>query len=324
MIGRLRSSRSLLLTGLADVWGALGDRGGAGAPGSGLALMVASAAAFALMAAIVKKLLPNTPVQAVVFSRGVLLTAFFVGMALWRRAPVLGKRPRLLVLRGLLGYAALSCYFWSVLHLPLGDAVLLQYSHPVFVALFAPFLLGERAGRGHWWLVGAALAGVALIVRPEGAVRTEALVGVLGSVLAAFAYVTVRQLSRTEHPVTIMVWFPLASVLPSLLGAIGSGPAALPRNAREVVGHLLVAATALVGQITLTLGLARAGAARATAVTLNGPVFGMIYGLILFGTVPAIASVAGMGIVLGALALLGRERPAASASANEPREETGA
>jgi drug/metabolite transporter (DMT)-like permease len=309
--GSSRASRSLLLTGLAAVWDALGEGGGRGSHRSGLALMVAAAASFAVMAAIVKKMLSDAPMQAVVLSRGIVLSAVFVGLALWRGAPVVGKDRPLLVLRGLLGYAALSCYFWSVQHLPLGDAVLLQYSHPLFVALVTPRLLGERSARGQWWVIALALAGVALVVGPSGEARPAALVGVLGAVLSGAAYVTVRQLSRTEHPLTIMVAFPLATVLPSLLATIAAGQSALPHGAREWAGHGLVALAALVGQVALTLGLARAGAAQATTATLSGPAFGTLLELALFGTVPQPASIAGMLLVLAALGRLGWRRPPA-------------
>src|SRR6185436_8761444 len=119
-------------------------------------------------------------------------------------------------------------------------------------------------------LVLAALGGVALIVRPSGEVRPDALIGVAGSVLSGLAYMAVRRLSRTEHPTTILVWFPLATVPLALAATLRSGARALPRDAAEVAGHLLVTLAALVGQLTLTYGLSRAGAARATAVTLAG------------------------------------------------------
>jgi len=297
--------RSLLLTGIADVWSTLRDGEGRGGPRSGLVLMVVSAAAFAAMAAFAKKLLPDTPTQAVVLSRGLLMTVLFMALARRRSVSVVGRRPGMLLVRGLLGYAALSCYFWSVQHLPLGDAVLLQYSHPVFVALIAPLVLRERTGPGQLALVGLALVGVALIVHPTGVLRPAALIGVLGSVLSGFAYVTVRDLSHTEHPLTILVWFPLASLVPALLATVHAGEAAIPRSAAEVAGHLLVTVSALVGQITLTFGLSRAGAARATAVTLTGPVFGMLFGYLMFGSVPTAASLAGTAVVLTALCLLG-------------------
>jgi len=212
----------------------------------------------------------------------------------------------MLLLRGLLGYAALSCYFYSVQHLPLGDAVLLQYSHPAFVALVAPALLGETTGRGHWWTVLAALAGVALIVGPSGELRSSALVGLCGALCSGLAYIAVRDLSRTEHALTILVWFPLASLPGSLVGTLWAGERAIPRNASEVAGHLAVFGCALVGQLALTHGLRRTGAARATAVSMTGPVFGVLFGLLLFGSVPTWASLVGMALVVGALTRLGR------------------
>lgn len=305
----LDAPRSLLMTGLADVWTALreGKPAGDGARG-GVTLMVASAALFALMAAFVKKFLPDTPTQAVVFSRGVLMSVAFVALARGSGAPIRGGRPGRLLVRGVLGYLALSCYFFSVQRLPLGDAVLLQYSHPAFVAAMAPLLLRERSGRGHWALVALALAGVALIVRPTGDFRAAALVGVLGSLLSALAYMTVRDLAKTEHPITILVWFPLATIAPSFVAAAAAGSASLPRSGAEVLGHLLVTASALLGQIALTLGLTRIAAARATAVTLTGPVFGLAFGWMMFGTVPDAASIAGSALVVGSVGMLGMKK----------------
>jgi drug/metabolite transporter (DMT)-like permease len=242
----------------------------------------------------------------VVLSRGILMTAVFLGIALRRGLPVCGKSPGKLVLRGALGYAALSCYFFSVQRLPLGDAVLLQYSHPVFVGLLAPWWLGERTGRGHWPLVALALGGVALIVGPQGEMRSAAAIGLLGSMLSGLAYITVRELSRTEHPLTILLWFPLVSIPFSLAATLRAGAAAIPSSASEVAGHVLVFLSALVGQIALTAGLARVDAARATAISLTGPVFGFLFGLVLFGTPPTAASVAGTAIVVGSLAFMAR------------------
>ena len=268
--------------------------------------MVFSAACFALMAAIAKKMLPATPMQSVVLSRGILMTATFVTLARLQGVPVIGRHPWMLLFRGLLGYGALSCYFWSVQHLPLGDAVLLQYSHPVFVAAIAPFVLSEPTGRWHWPLVLTALLGVALIVGPAGNPRGPALIGLTGSLLSGIAYMAVRRLSKIEHTLTILVWFPLATIPLSLFWVARSGADALPKSGAEVAGHLLVFLTALLGQSTLTEGLRRAGAARATAVTMTGPVFGVIFGWLMFRTPPQAASIAGAALIITAVVLLAR------------------
>jgi len=302
----LGNTKSLLITGLADVRSAVVEQSRKPGERFGLVLMVISAACFALMAAIAKKLLPNTPMQAVVLSRGILMTTTFVAMARHQRVSLVGSNPPMLLLRGLLGYGALSCYFWSVQHLALGDAVLLQYSHPVFVAAIAPFVLAEPTGRWHWPLIVAALGGVALIIGPSGHLRGAALIGLCGSMLSGLAYMAVRRLSKTEHPLTILIWFPLATIPLSFIATWHAGRAALPRNGAEAAGHLLVYLSALCGQWTLTWGLARAGAARATAVTMTGPVFGLLFGWLMFGTQPGMGSLAGTAIVITAVVLLAK------------------
>jgi drug/metabolite transporter (DMT)-like permease len=293
------------LTGAAAAWTALRQRARGAPDALGLLLMVASALAFALMAAVLKLWLAGAPPQAVVFSRGLVMTAVFVALARRHGIPLRGRRPGRLMLRGLLGYGAISCYFLSVGRLPVGDAVLLQYSHPVFVALLAPLVLRERCPARHWVLVLTALFGLALVAGAgRGSLSPDALIGLAGALLSGLAYMTVRDLGRTEHPLTIMAWFPLVTLPFSFAAALAAGPDSWPRDAREVLGHLAVSACGLAGQVTLTFGLQRAGASRATAVTMAGPVFGLLLGWLLFGTVPGAASLAGTALVVPALLLL--------------------
>lgn len=275
---------------------------------TGILLMVASAFAFALMAAIAKRWLAHTPTQAVVLSRGLVMSAVFLSLAARHRVSVLGRRRGMLLTRGVLGYVALSCYFWSVQHLPIGDAVLLQYSHPIFVAALAPWLLGERTGARHWWLVSIAFLGVALVVGPSGELRGVTFIALGGAMCSGLAYITIRRLAGQEHPLTIMVWFPLLTIPGGLTGAILAGEASLPRGVGDVLAHLAVAGTGILGQATLTSGLARVDAARGTAATMTGPAFGALLGLLFFGTVPSPTSLVGMVIVGGSAAALARRR----------------
>jgi drug/metabolite transporter (DMT)-like permease len=137
----------------------------------------------------------------------------------------------LLLARGIWGYAALSCGFYAMTKLPLAEATMIQYLHPVFTAMLAAVVLGERADRSLAASVLLGSAGVLLVTRPAflfdaGGVTLHPL-GVAaalgGALLTAVAYVGGAELARTEHPLVIVLWFPLVSLPASLPATLASG-----------------------------------------------------------------------------------------------------
>jgi len=98
--------------------------------------MVASAFLFAGMGAAVKVLARTLPNSMVVFVRSALGLLFLVPW-LWRLG-LSGLRTRHFgehVIRGLAGLAAMYCFFYALARLRLADAVLLNYSLPLFVPI---------------------------------------------------------------------------------------------------------------------------------------------------------------------------------------------
>lgn len=280
--------------------------------------MALSAAAFSVMAALVKLAGSSIPNQELVALRSL---ASIVPIAILMRlggVPFRAHRPGWLLVRGLLGYVAISCWFVSLNHLPLADAVMIQYTSPVFVALGAPLVLGERAGRRDLAALAVALAGVALVVRPGFALTAGgALVGLAGAVCSAGAYLTVRALRRSDHPFVVMLAFPLvagaaslAVVLPATLAG-DRAPEALHGAAVWVWpgarGWVLIGGIALmtaVGQVFLTYGLHWEPAGRATVATYLAVVVSIPLGIALFGQWPDPAMLLGGAMVVGAVAAL--------------------
>jgi drug/metabolite transporter (DMT)-like permease len=67
---------------------------------------------------------------------------------------------------GALGYAACTITFCTATTLTsAANAILLQYTAPVWVALFAAWFLGERATRADWITIAIALSGMALFFK---------------------------------------------------------------------------------------------------------------------------------------------------------------
>jgi drug/metabolite transporter (DMT)-like permease len=281
--------------------------------------MVLSAFCFSVMSLLVKELGTRLPSQEVVFVRAVVSLAAASAL-LWRVRPGdWGTRRGLLVLRGMMGFAALSCFFYAIIHLPLADATVIQYTNPVWTAWLGAWLLGEALSAGEVVLSGAGLLGVLLISRPSflfgGPGRLEPLavaVGLAGALCSASAYVSVRRLSRTEHPLVIVFYFTLVTVPASI-------PGLLLHAVRPTAWELMllggVGITAVAGQLFLTRGLQQEAAGRATAIGYVQIVFAALWGMLFFREYLDALSLLGAAMVLVSVVVLARRRPAQAGEA---------
>jgi len=282
-------------------------------PRSGATSMVLSAFYFSLMSLLVKEVGTRIPSQEVVFVRA--LVSMIVAYVLVRRARPgnWGHRKGLLVVRGLAGFAALSCFFYALIHLPLADATVIQYTNPVWTAWLGWIVLAEALSAGEAVLSVAGLLGVLLIARPTflfgGDMRLDAfatMVGMAGALFSAAAYVSVRKLGRTEHPMIIVFYFTVVTVPASLPGMLISG-AVLP-NPVELTFLAGVGVTAVIGQLYLTRGLQLEPAGRATAIGYVQIVFAATWGMFFFREFPDALSLLGAAMVLVSVVVLARRR----------------
>jgi drug/metabolite transporter (DMT)-like permease len=274
--------------------------------------MLASAAAFAAMTAAAKLVGARLPVFELVFVRAFVSVALTVLLLRRARVPLLGTRRPLLLLRGVFGFCGLTCSFYAVIHLPLAEATLLQFMHPVFTVALAAALLGERIGRGTLAGIPLALAGLLLVVRPGflAGGAAEPLdpfavgVALAGAFFAADAYVTVRHLARTgEHPLAIVFSFPavtLALSLPFVLADF-----VWPRGV-EWLWLGLTGLAAQLGQMALTRGIQLLPASRATVFSYTQIIFATALGAWLFDETPGLFTAAGAVLVLAGAWLAGR------------------
>jgi len=269
----------------------------------GILYMLGAAFFFSVMAALVKAI-PRIPAQEKVFVRSALNVAFTLAL-MWRyEVPVLGRNVRVLALRGALGYLALSCHFWSLGALPLALALVLHNTSPLIVALIAPAILGEATGPRTLALAAAGFAGVALVLRPEGGVAlVPGLVALAGGLMSALAYVTVRGIGKSEHPLTVVLYFPLVSAAASIVPAARAYVAPTAAEAAALAG---IGVATTIAQILLTVALQLERAAIATTVGYTGVVFGAAFGALLFGEMPDARTCIGAGIVIAATVMITR------------------
>ena len=123
----------------------------------------------------------------------------------------------MLVLLALCGAAVIQwLYFVAIDRLPVGLALLIEFTAPLMVALVSRFVLRHQIDRRVWAGLGLALVGLALVSEVWGGggldpIGAAAALGAAGC-LAAF-YLGGKQALRRVHPLTLTFWmFALSAV----------------------------------------------------------------------------------------------------------------
>jgi drug/metabolite transporter (DMT)-like permease len=174
----------------------------------GVFWMAGAALCFSVSIGLVRQLSESMSTFEIVFLRQ-LLGAVVMLPWLWR-AGFGALRTQVLPLHGIraaFGYLGMVASYYSVTLIPLADAVSLQFTSPLWVAVMAIFFLGETIRSNRWIAIALGFAGVLVIMRPG----FEAIgIGMLIALAAALFYaggdVTVRALSRTDSIPVIMFY----------------------------------------------------------------------------------------------------------------------
>jgi drug/metabolite transporter (DMT)-like permease len=119
-------------------------------------------------------------------------------------------------LRNTVHYAAQYGWFVALTLIPLAQVVAIEFTMPIWTALLAVALLGERFNRWKALAVVLGLVGVTLIVRPAAsAVSAGQLIALAAAVGFAVSVTLTKSLTRTDSAVQIMFWM---LIVQSVLG----------------------------------------------------------------------------------------------------------
>ncbi|SNR31388.1 Threonine/homoserine efflux transporter RhtA [Maribacter sedimenticola] len=180
--------------------------------------MIISTFSFSLMNSFVKYL-SDFPTFEIVFFRAVGSLVLGTSYILVMGIPILGNKRKLMVMRALAGLTAMSLFFMSLQYLPAGTAVSLRYMAPIYAAIIAVFLLGEKLKNVQWFLFLLAFSGVLVLKGFDKELNSTGLVLVLSaSVFSGLVYVLIRKIGNSDHPLVIVNYFMfIATVVGGLL-----------------------------------------------------------------------------------------------------------
>jgi S-adenosylmethionine uptake transporter len=264
--------------------------------------MLVSGLLFALMGVCVKFAAQRYGVMEMVFYRcvmGCAGIAFFVRL---RRDTLATPVPWLHLRRGAVGVVSLALWLYATTLLPLGTAMTLNYSSPLFLAAFA-VAAALMARRPVNWLmaaaVGAGFIGVLLILRPsfDDAQSNGALAGLASGVMAALAYWHVKELGRIGEPEWRTVFY--FSATGAVLGLIGSLATGFSSHTVTGVAVLLgLGLTATLAQLAMTRAYGRGRTLLTANLQYSAIVFASVLGLLVFDDQIPLAGWFGVALII--------------------------
>ena len=269
-------------------------------PVRGALWMLGSTAAWALMAGITRHFRHEIHTFEIVFFRSVFGTAFLLPWLF--RLGIAGLRTKRIgmhMVRGFLGLAAIYMLFTAIALAPLGEVAAIISTRPVIASLGAVLILREAA-RGHRWAATAlAFAGALLIIRPGfSAVSLGVVLALLSVIIMAAVSLTVKSLSRTEAPDTIVIWQMVVFTPFSLI------PALFVWHMPDPWQFVLLVAIGMFGTITqrcMTRAYAAADATVVLPFDFTRLVFAALLGFIFFGEFPDMWTWAGGALIFAAI-----------------------
>ncbi len=263
--------------------------------------------------------------------RGLLSLLLLWGLARHQKQSLATRYPGMHAWRSFVGVLSLGAWFYAIAGLPLATAMTLNYMSSVWIAAFllggALLVWSPAAGTGPLLRQGpltlavlAGFGGVVLTLQPT-MTRDQLLAGLAGlssGLTAALAYLQVMALGKLGEPETrVVFYFALASAVAGALGMVfmGVSPWAWP----QALWLLPVGLLATLGQLCMTRAFSHGATLVVACLQYSGIVFGVLYGLILFGDDIPISGWLGMGLILvsGIAATALRARAAPQSPAEE-------
>ncbi len=246
-----------------------------------------------------------------VFYRGIVALLLLTPYMLRTRSTKMFQTQRVgqHIYRALVGNLGIAFTFWAYALMPMADATALLYSAPLFVVLLSPLLLNETVGYYRWKAVIFGFLGIILIAQPSGAgvMNLSALVGVGAAICIALVDIALRDLGRTDAPLTTVFYF-------LLIGVLFSAPYTLLYGSFPQLQHIPwvfgIGIFAAIQQVAKTTAFQYAEASLLAPYTYSSIICATIAGWVFWRDIPTSSAIAGAILIIGSnLLTLRKEVP---------------
>lgn len=271
----------------------------------GIFFIILSAFFFALMALFIRIAGDIHFVQKAFFRN---LIAFFFALAIMikNKEKIAIRRKYLpdLLMRAVAGTIGIFCNFFSIEHLVLSDASMLNKMSPFFAILFSYLILKEKLNLRQGLIVFLAFIGSLFIVRPTTELfhNPASIIGLIGGIAAGAAYTFVRRLGQNgENKSMIVLFFSGFSCLVTVPYLIFSFE---PMTAKQLAALIGAGLSAAGGQFSITAAYFHAPAKEISVYDYSQLIFSMLLGFVFFGQIPEFMSIIGYAVIIASAVMM--------------------
>lgn len=204
----------------------------------------------------------------------------------------------LLFTRGFVGGLTIPIYYVCIMELGAGRAGILAGAWPLFGALFAALLIGERLYRSYFINIGIALLGMVAVLASQGIGESKLgfdLLALCGAAAGGSCVVMIRHLRHTESTSNI---FAAQCVFTVLIAAAYARGDWLVADPAALVWILIAAFTVVGAQLCLTEAFRHINVAKGSTLQMLTPAITVLFSSLLLGESFSVYELAGGAAVL--------------------------
>lgn len=258
-------------------------------------LMLLSVVLFTAANVFVKEI-SHLPTTQIVFIRSSISLVLCAAFVIYKGYPFFGVNHKWLIIRGVFGMIALTLFFYTIQHIPLASATVIQYLSPVFTVILAMIWLRQRVRPIQWLFLALAIIGVIMVKGFDPNVPFRfLLIGAVSAFLAAVAYFSTMKCKSTDHPVTIVMYFHLIAT--PVMGSV-SYSEWHPLSINEWLMGLAIGILSVLAQIAMAFAIHREDASVVTPFKYVGAILALAIGYYRFGESLSLFSIAGIFLVI--------------------------
>jgi len=289
---------------------------------TGEILVVSSAFFFATTGVIAKLIIAGgiSPVRLTQIRTTGVFLALLLFMLITNRQALRVTRKELpnLFMMGLFGIAGVQAfYFFAVTRMPVSITLVIEFTAPIWIALFIRFFRHQIVKPMMWWGIGTALAGLLLVTEIWSGIKLDGL-GVIAAfidaLLLAYYFLRLEATVKIRDGLSLLVYvFGFAALSLAIVQPIWSFPneiftAQLSLEelspGHYITGWQLIAILIIFGSIVpylfITYGVKRIPASQASVIAMLEPVIaGGIAWLVLSEALTPLQIIGGATVLVG-------------------------